>query len=78
MATISDGVNNAFLYGNLKEEIYMWVPPGLLVPSSAHVCQLMQSLYCLKQIPKALFDKFKQTLRLAYFTQSKYDPSLFL
>ena len=33
-------VKNAFLHGDLKEDIYMVLPAGLSSPSSSDVCQL--------------------------------------
>ncbi|XP_031120833.1 uncharacterized protein LOC116024069 [Ipomoea triloba] len=70
-------VKNAFLNGDLKEEIYMKLPPGMSMIAAHEVCKLRRSLYGLKQAPRAWFEKFRNTLLTFSFTQSQYDSSLF-
>ena len=60
-------VKNAFLHGDLQEELYM-TPPGLFSSSSTEVCHLKRSLYGLKQAPRAWFEKFHTTLLDFTFT----------
>ena len=71
-------VKNALLLGDLKEDIYLVLPPGLSSTSSSDVCKLKRSLYGLKQAPRPWFDKFRSTLLRFSFKQSQYDSSLFL
>eukprot|EP00268_Persea_americana_P069010 TRINITY_DN9713_c0_g2_i1.p1 TRINITY_DN9713_c0_g2~~TRINITY_DN9713_c0_g2_i1.p1 ORF type:complete len:230 (+),score=29.01 TRINITY_DN9713_c0_g2_i1:27-692(+) len=71
-------VKNAFLHGNLKEEVYMRIPQGITSPSKTSAYRLHRSLYGLKQAPRAWFEKFKTTMCHLKFAQSSYDPSLFL
>lgn len=66
---------NAFL----KEDIYMIQPPGFVDSCfPRHLCKLHKSLYGLKQVPQAWFERFSNHLPCLGF-QSKYvDPSLFI
>ena len=45
-------VKNAFLNGDLSEEVYMQPPPGLSVELNK-VCHIRRALYGLKQAPRA-------------------------
>eukprot|EP00253_Pinus_taeda_P028462 PITA_28462 len=54
-------VKNAFLHGDLSEEIYMDQPHGFIQDSSL-VCRLKKSLYGLKQTPRAWYEKMDSFL----------------
>ncbi|GKA36129.1 retrovirus-related pol polyprotein from transposon TNT 1-94 [Tanacetum coccineum] len=71
-------VNNAFLYGDLYEDVYMIPPPGFMDKSDNRVCKLKRSLYDLKQAPRQWNHKLYDTLLEAGFEQSKNDHSLYI
>nr|GEY34662.1 retrovirus-related Pol polyprotein from transposon TNT 1-94 [Tanacetum cinerariifolium] len=71
-------INNAFLYGDLHEEVYMTVPKGYnqSLPLNT-VCKLTKSLYGLKQANRQWFEKLTTFLIHLGFKQSYMDTSLF-
>lgn len=69
-------VKNAFLHGDLEEEIYMKIPTGVS-ESSYLVCRLLKTLYGLKQAPRAWNLKFDKFVKHVGFVQSKYDACLY-
>ncbi|GKD60170.1 putative RNA-directed DNA polymerase [Tanacetum coccineum] len=72
-------VHNAFLHGNLKEQVYMKQPMGFIDPQRPnHVCLLHKSLYGLKQASRAWFERLSKALFDLGFKGSKTDPSLFI
>ena len=57
-------IKNAFLHGDLEEEIYMEQPPGFVAQGETGlVCKLHRSLYGLKQSPRAWFGKFSRVVQ---------------
>ena len=70
-------VKNAFLNGDLSEEVYMQPPPGLSVDSNK-VCHLQCALYGFKQAPQSWFAKFSFTIFRLGYTASPYDSAFFV
>lgn len=71
------GVNNAFLHGDLDEEVYRQLPQGFSATNKSTVCRLHKSIYYLKQASRQWNLKLTSALIEAGYSKSKYEYSLF-
>jgi hypothetical protein len=69
-------VKTAFLYGHLKEEIYMRLPLGSRIDGK--VCKLKRCLYGLKQSPREWYSRLTNYLLPYGFALSAYDPCVLI
>ena len=70
-------VKNAFLHGDLDEEIYMEVPPSFELLNKK-VCKLKKAFYGLKQSPRAWFSRFSKVMKVLVYKQRQRDHTLFV
>ncbi|GJU71696.1 retrovirus-related pol polyprotein from transposon TNT 1-94 [Tanacetum coccineum] len=72
-------VKTTFLYGPLKEEVYVNQPDGFVEPYHPdHVYHLKKALYGLKQAPKAWYDELSNFLVSKGFSKGSIDLTLFI
>ena len=84
-------INNAFLHGDLDEEVYMSLPLGFhskggtsIASSTSNssaplvVCMLLKSLYGLRQATRQWYTKLSYTIQQLGFVQSTANNSLFV
>lgn len=72
-------VKNAFLNGDLSEEVYMAIPPGFETSlTKGKVCKLRKSIYGLRQSPRTWFEKFTKVVKRDGYIQSQADDTLFI
>ena len=72
-------VKNAFLNGELEEEVYMEQPQGYMHQQYPnYVCKLKKALYGLKQPPRAWNHKLVEYLVKCDFIVSNSDSSLYI
>ena len=71
-------VHNAFLNGDLVEDVFMEQPVGFVSSiTPTHVYKLHKALYGLKQCPRAWYNKLNSCLLQWGFNSSKYDASIY-
>lgn len=71
-------VHNAFLHGDLKEEVYMKLPQGFQASDPNKVCRLHKAVYGLRQAPRCWYSKLTDALKRYGFKTSRTDYSLFI
>ncbi|GJX33456.1 retrovirus-related pol polyprotein from transposon TNT 1-94 [Tanacetum coccineum] len=72
-------VKTTFLYGPLKEEVYVNQPDGFVDPYHPDkVYRLKKALYGLKQAPRAWYDELSKFLVSKGFSKGSIDPTLFI
>nr|GFA14679.1 Gag-Pol polyprotein [Tanacetum cinerariifolium] len=76
---LSNGCEDAFLNGNLREEVYVSQPDGFVdADNPNHVYKLKKALYGLKQAPRAWYDMLSSFLLSQDFSKGSVDPTLFI
>ena len=71
-------VKNAFLHGELENEIYMSIPLGFGGGDGNKVCRLKKALYGLKQSPRGWFGRSAKVMIANGYKQSQGDDTLFI
>ncbi|GKC31822.1 retrovirus-related pol polyprotein from transposon TNT 1-94 [Tanacetum coccineum] len=72
-------VKSAFLYGTIKEEVYVTQPPGFKDPDHPDkVYKVVNALYGLHQAPRAWYETLANYLLRNGFKRGKIDQTLFI
>nr|GEU82973.1 hypothetical protein [Tanacetum cinerariifolium] len=72
-------IKSAFLYGKIKEEVYVCQPPGFEDPDFPDkVYKVEKALYGLHQAPRALYETLSTYLLDNGFHKGKIDKTLFI
>nr|GEY59275.1 copia protein [Tanacetum cinerariifolium] len=71
-------IKTTFLYGHLKEKVYINQPDGFVDPYHPNkVYRLKKALYGLKQAPRAWYDELSIFMVSKGFSNGSIDPTLF-
>lgn len=71
-------VKTAFLHGDLKEEVYVFQPEGLVVKGNENkVYKLKKVLYGLRQAPRAWNEKLNKMLGSLNFVKCSKEPAIY-
>ena len=73
-------INTAFLYGNLKEDLYMKIPPGIYenLSKKEYIIKLNESIYGLKQSSLNWYNTLKDYLLSLNFIQVTHEKCIFI
>ena len=72
-------VKSAFLYGEIKEEVYVMQPPGFEDPNFPdRVYKVEKALYGLHQAPRAWYEKLSTYLLDCGYKKGSIDKTLFI
>ena len=67
-----------FLYGKLREEVYMEQPLGYVAYGETNVYKLKKAIYDLRQSSRVWFDKFSRVIGTVRFRRCYSDHSVFI
>lgn len=71
-------VKTAFLNGYLKEQVFMEIPEGIVLPDKNKVLKLKKAIYGLKQSSRAWNERVNETLAKLGYKRSNFEPCLYV
>ena len=71
-------MKTAYLYGDLKEEVYMEIPEGLDGVPEGHCLKLIKALYGLKQVGRQWYHKLRGVMKDFGIKRIPSDPHSFI
>jgi len=77
MKTAGCDITGAFLYADLEEPIYMYLPKELWTDGVPIIWKLKKSLYGLKEAPRLFYEHIRAHLLVKGYSQSICDPCVF-